>query len=61
MAFDADKLQMALREMQQNLPLQIQIAQYMAQVTRARFNAYLKEGFTEHQAIELCKTPMSST
>jgi len=55
---DADQLQQMLRAVREELPTQLELATLASQIMRARFNAYVKEGFTEAQAIELCKGPM---
>lgn len=61
MRIDNDALESLLREVRTALPIQVQLAAIQAQVQRARFNAYVKEGFTEAQAIELCKVPQSTS
>ena len=38
-----------------NMPAMMELQVAMARLQRARFKALLKEGFTEAQAIELCK------
>jgi len=52
---DVDKLRRAMTELRTLLPAVLEHQIIMAQVTRARYNALIKEGFTEAQAIELCK------
>lgn len=52
---DRDELVLALRAMREKLPMMIEHQQLEAQITRAKFNALVKEGFTESQAIELCR------
>lgn len=37
------------------LPEQIKFQQYTAKITRVKYDALIKEGFTEEQALELCK------
>lgn len=40
---------------QENWPMRLQIWALQARETRAQYLAYVKEGFTDAQAIELCK------
>lgn len=56
MTMDLDKARLALAELRDSLPIQIEYVVMTAQLTRAKFNALRKEGFTEAQAIELCRT-----
>lgn len=42
-------------ELQELLPMRIDLERHGAKVTRAKFVALVAEGFTEAQAIELCK------
>lgn len=51
----AQEFSAALSDMLQNWPMQLELIAYQAKETRARYHAYVKEGFTEAQAIELCK------
>jgi predicted sulfurtransferase len=50
MKADVEKFQRALPEL-------IQHARTMAKVRRASYLTLIEEGFTESQALELCKTP----
>lgn len=45
-----------LRNLVENLPVMLEYQTAVAQLQRARYKALLKEGFTEEQAIELCKS-----
>ena len=47
--------ELSLAKLRDQLPALQQYAQLMAQAHRAKYNALLKEGFTEAQALELCK------
>lgn len=44
-----------VREMRENLPAHIEFEQLRARVIREKFSALVKNGFTETQALELCK------
>jgi len=45
----------AIREFIAQLPAHLELQVAMAQLQRKRFDALIKEGFTEAQALELCK------
>jgi len=45
----------ALLEMKENLPHFIEYCAVEAQMMRAKYLALCKQGFTEQQAIELCR------
>ena len=47
--------QVAIDDLRQRLPLTVEYAELCAKMKRAAYLAYLKEGFTEVQALELCK------
>lgn len=44
-----------LRWMKEDMPAQLEYEQLKAKLTRAKFLALVAEGFTESQAIDLCK------
>lgn len=46
----------ALRSMRENMDKLIEFHEIDAKVKRAKFNALLREGFSESQALELCKS-----
>jgi len=56
---DEDKprvaLAQAVRELRDNIAAHIEIGQLQARIMRAKYEALLKEGFTEQQALLLCK------
>lgn len=54
---DAEKVKMAqaLKSMRENMAATIEFLNYDAEVTRAKFLALVRQGFTEQQALELCK------
>lgn len=56
---DDDKPRVALaqlvRDMRDNIAAHIEYSQIQARITRAKYLALVKEGFTEAQALQLCK------
>ena len=44
-----------IADMKSKMPLLIENIFLIAQLTRAKYNALLNEGFTKEQALELCK------
>lgn len=44
----------AVRNLRENMPALLEMAQLNAQITRAKYLALVKEGFTEAQALDLC-------
>jgi hypothetical protein len=44
-----------VRDMRDNIAAHIEFNQLQARITRAKFAALVKEGFTEAQALQLCK------
>jgi hypothetical protein len=56
---DEDKPRVALaqvvRDMREDIAAHIEINQLQARVTRAKYLALVKEGFTESEALTLCK------
>lgn len=50
-----DKVRESMRNLQASLPAILEGQMLLAQVTRAKFEALLAQGFSEAQAIELCK------
>jgi hypothetical protein len=54
-----DNVQMTLaqsvKQMGENLLAHIEYAELQARITRAKYNALRLQGFTEPQALELCK------
>lgn len=50
-----DELRRAVETHRRNLPFLIEYQQLQAKVTRKKFEALVDEGFTDKQAIELCK------
>ena len=54
-----DAAREALRNAQQMLPLMIELTQLEAKVTRAKYLAYVNEGFDVKQALFLCKSEPS--
>ena len=50
-----DEGRAALEQFKRDLPLYIEMQKAKASLTKATFDAYVKEGFTPDQALELCK------
>lgn len=50
-----DKQRAALEEMKRNLPVHIEFLKITAEMIRAKYLALVSQGFTEAQALELCK------
>ena len=46
----------ALREMRANMPLLLEHMAMMAELQRAKFDALKKQGFTDTQALDLCRS-----
>lgn len=51
-----DAVKASVEESRRNLPAMLEHAKTMAQLRRAYYLAYVEEGFTEAQALELCKS-----
>lgn len=52
-----DALAVALANMKGNLPSLIEFHKLMAKIQRARYLAYIENGFSPKDALELCKVP----
>lgn len=50
-----DEIRDAIRNMREHLPEFIERVQLIAKVQRAKFVALKQEGFTDEQALQLCK------
>lgn len=55
---DQHEIAQALQATRENTDMYLQIFAVQAPLIRAKFNTLLKEGFTESQALELCKGPL---
>jgi hypothetical protein len=51
-----DEFRAAIDQFRRKLPEMLEHAQLQAKVRRASYLAYVAEGFTEAQALELCKS-----
>jgi hypothetical protein len=56
MEFKEDKAKAALERFKRSIDVQIELQQHFAKIRRAAFEAYIAEGFSEEQALELCKS-----
>jgi hypothetical protein len=56
---DEDKprvaLAQAVRELRENIAAHVELSQLQARITRAKYLALLKEGFSEADALMLCR------
>lgn len=52
---DTDKSMAAIEEMRRHMPAAIERVRLLAQIRRAQYLALVEQGFTEQQAIEICK------
>jgi len=52
---EQDKLRESVRQLERDLPVLLEMQKLSAQMTRAKFESLVAEGFTETQALELCK------
>lgn len=50
-----DKQRAALEELKRNLTIHIEFLAIHAEMVRAKYQALVAQGFTEAQALELCK------
>lgn len=50
-------LAQAVKKLRDNLPALLEMEQLHARLTRNKFLALVQQGFTEQQALELCKKP----
>lgn len=50
-------LAQAVRNLRENLPALLELDELQARLTRKKFLALVSQGFTEAQALELCKKP----
>lgn len=46
-------MEMALKEMKSNIPLMIDLGVQVSKLLREYYNALIKEGFTEQQALQI--------
>jgi len=53
---DLSDMEKALLLIKDNLEVYLEFQEYQAIITRSKYDALIKEGFNEIQALELCKT-----
>lgn len=51
-----NEVRAALEEMKRGMDDQIKIIKLLAELRRAKYQAHIDQGFSEDQALELCKT-----
>lgn len=44
-----------IRQLKEEMVMRIELEQTLAKLTKAKFDALVREGFTPEQAIQLCK------
>ena len=49
------KFALLLADARETIKYQIEMEQLLAEITRKKYDALIKQGFTETQALELCK------
>lgn len=49
------KMAQLVRDLREQMPMQVELNQLMAKVTRAKYLALVAEGFTADEALLLCK------
>lgn len=54
-----DELKAGIDAMKRNMPIFLEHMALVASIKRAYYEALVRQGFTEAQAIELCKAPAS--
>lgn len=52
-----DDAKAAIDQLKRNLPAILENAKIVAEIKRANYLAYIEQGFSEHQALELIKVP----
>ena len=52
---ELSEMRKLLTEIKKDLPVHLEFQAVQAQLTRAKFNALVVEGFTTEEALELCK------
>lgn len=54
-----EKFRQCVEDFKAEIPLQIELAATQARVRREKYKAYLREGFTDAQALELVKAEIT--
>ena len=52
---DISELRVAIRPISENWADKLEFAEWVARYRRMQYDAHIKAGFTEDQALELCK------
>ena len=50
-----NQLKRQVTEMRKNLPTYLEMTEILVKITKAKYDALVKEGFTKEEALELCK------
>jgi hypothetical protein len=49
------ELARSIRRLREEMPMQLELQQLLARITKAKYDALVAEGFTPDQALTICK------